>query len=189
MRAWWRSMLAGRTEAPSEIREVKRLRDDYARLDDGALHMIRAQAASLPEIVAATAVAAFGATGLQMFDAQLEGALAMGNGKSIEMQTGEGKTLAAVPAVVWHARSGRGVHVLTANDYLAKRDAAWMGDIYSRLGLSVASIHQDMTREARHAAYSCDVTYATPTRSASTISATSSPSTRKNKYCARSRPR
>ena len=96
-----------------------------------------------------------------MFDVQLEGALALANGKIVEMQTGEGKTLAAVPAVVWHARSGRGVHVLTANDYLARRDAAWMGEIYQRLGLSVASIQQDMTPDARQAAYRCDVTYAT----------------------------
>ena len=65
------------------------------------------------------------------------------------MQTGEGKTLAAVPAVAWYARRGQGVHVLTANDYLARRDAAWMGETYNWLGLSVAAIHQDMTPEAR----------------------------------------
>ena len=161
MRAWWRSIWTGRTDAHSGIDEVHRLRSEYERLDDKALRQARMQAVSLTQIVAVTAVAAFRATGLQMFDVQLEGALALGNGKIVEMQTGEGKTLAAVPAVIWHARSGLGVHVLTANDYLARRDAAWMGGIYDRLGLSVASINQDMAPAARHAAYRCDVTYAT----------------------------
>jgi preprotein translocase subunit SecA len=161
MRTWWRSILTPGTDAHSEIDEVHRLRGEYARLDDGALPEARARASSLPEVVALTAVAALRATGMRMFDVQLEGALALGNGKIVEMQTGEGKTLAAVPAVVWHARSGLGVHVLTANDYLAKRDAAWMGGIYNRLGLSVASINQATAPAARHAAYRCDVTYAT----------------------------
>jgi preprotein translocase subunit SecA len=77
------------------------------------------------------------------------------------MQTGEGKTLAAVPAVVWYARSGAGVHVLTANDDLARRDADWMRGIYSWLGLSVGVIQQAMEPPERRAAYRCDVTYAT----------------------------
>ena len=160
MRAWWRSMLAGRA-AGSQIHDVHGLRAEYARLDDDALHEAGRRATSLPDVVAITAVVAFRAIGLQMFDVQLEGALALANGKIVEMQTGEGKTLAAVPAVVWHARAGRGVHVLTANDYLAQRDGAWMGEVYRRLGLSVASIHQDLTPAARQAAYRCDVTYAT----------------------------
>src|SRR5436190_1817033 len=156
MRRWWRSR---QTAAPSEIREVIRLRDEYTHLTDDALAEAERGATALPEVVAMTAVVAFRVIGLQMFDVQLEGALALANGKIVEMQTGEGKTLAAVPAVVWHARSGRGVHVLTANDYLARRDAVWMGGIYNRLGLSVASIGQDMTPEARRAAYRADVTY------------------------------
>ena len=77
------------------------------------------------------------------------------------MQTGEGKTLAAVPAVVWYARSGDGVHVLTANDYLARRDADWMRGIYEWFGLSVGMIQQGMEPQARRTAYRCDVTYAT----------------------------
>ena len=64
------------------------------------------------------------------------------------MQTGEGKTLAAVPAVIWYARKGRGVHVLTANDYLARRDARWMREIYDWFGLSVGHISQDMSAES-----------------------------------------
>ncbi len=88
------------------------------------------------------AVAAERVLGLKMFDVQLEGALALAAGEIAEMQTGEGKTLAAVPAVVWYAREGAGVHVMTVNDYLARRDAQWMGGIYEFLGLSVGHIQQ-----------------------------------------------
>jgi preprotein translocase subunit SecA len=111
--------------------------------------------------VAVTAVVAARVLGLQMFDVQLQGALALAGGRVAEMQTGEGKTLAAVPAVVWYARSGEGVHVLTANDYLARRDAEWMRGIYAWFGLSVGVIQQGMALPARRAAYRCDVTYAT----------------------------
>src|SRR5258705_6640725 len=97
-----------------------------------------------------------------MFDVQLQGALALADGKIAEMQTGEGKTLAAVPAIVWYARMGQGVHVLTVNDYLARRDARWMGGIYEFLGLSVGCIQQGMSVEERKRAYACDITYATP---------------------------
>jgi preprotein translocase subunit SecA len=100
--------------------------------------------------------------GLRHFDVQLLGALVMAEGKIAEMQTGEGKTLAAVPAVYAHVLDAGGVHVLTANDYLAKRDAAWMGDIYRSLGLSVGYIGQSMSAEERRKAYACDVVYATP---------------------------
>ena len=99
--------------------------------------------------------------GLELFDVQLQAALALADGKIVEMQTGEGKTVAAVPAIAWFARSGLGVHVLTANDYLARRDAAWMGGIYRRLGLSVGVVQQDMTGAERRAAYGCDITYGT----------------------------
>ena len=78
------------------------------------------------ETFALTAVIAERVLGLRMFDVQILGALALQRGHIAEMQTGEGKTLAAVPAVIWYARQGRGVHVLTANDYLARRDAMWM---------------------------------------------------------------
>ena len=96
-----------------------------------------------------------------MFDVQLQGALAMAKGRIAEMQTGEGKTLAAVPAVIWYAREGRGVHVMTVNDYLARRDSQWMGGIYKFLGLSVGCIQQGMSSEERRQAYACDITYAT----------------------------
>ncbi len=100
--------------------------------------------------------------GQRMFDVQLLGALVMAEGKVAEMQTGEGKTLAAVPAVYALALASGGVHVLTANDYLAKRDAAWMGDVYTSLGLSVGYVTQQMKPEERRQAYGCDVVYATP---------------------------
>src|SRR5437879_4945790 len=96
-----------------------------------------------------------------MFDVQLQGALALANGRIAEMQTGEGKTLAAVPAVAWYAKSGDGVHVMTVNDYLARRDAKWMGGIYEFLGVSVGCVQQGMSVEDRKRAYACDVTYGT----------------------------
>jgi preprotein translocase subunit SecA len=117
--------------------------------------------ADVVETFALAAVIAERVLGLHMFDVQILGALALQRGHIAEMQTGEGKTLAAVPAVIWYALQGRGIHVLTANDYLARRDAMWMRGIYDWFGLSVAHISQNMTAERRRAAYLCDVTYAT----------------------------
>jgi preprotein translocase subunit SecA len=111
--------------------------------------------------MAAAAAAASRVLGQEMFDVQLRGALALARGSIAEMQTGEGKTLAAVPAVAWLARDRNGVHVMTVNDYLARRDAGWMGGIYRLLGLSVGYVQQAMTSAERRAAYSCDITYAT----------------------------
>jgi preprotein translocase subunit SecA len=161
MREWWRSLCTPRAEPePREIDEVRTLRDGFGRLDDESLKRAARSATRVPEIVAVTAVVASRVLGLHMFDPQLEGALAMAHGRIVEMQTGEGKTLAAVPAVAWHARSGGGVHVLTANDYLARRDAEWMGETYRSLGLSVAAVTQEMTADERRAAYRRDITYA-----------------------------
>src|SRR5262249_47503313 len=101
--------------------------------------------------------------GVDMFDVQISGALSLAQGRIAEMQTGEGKTLAAVPAAVWYARNHRGLHMMTANDYLARRDAGWMGEIYRRLGLRVGCIQQEMSSAYRRAAYDCDVTYGTAT--------------------------
>ncbi len=115
----------------------------------------------LTETFALTAVIAERVLGLRMFDVQLLGAVALQRGDIAEMQTGEGKTLAAVPAIVWHALQGRGVHVLTVNDYLARRDAEWMRDIFSWFGLSTAYLSQSMSSESRRSAYLCDITYAT----------------------------
>jgi preprotein translocase subunit SecA len=160
MREWWRSLFAPRAEpAPREIDEVRTLRDGFEHLDDESLKHAARSATRVPEIVAVTAVVASRVLGLHMFDPQLEGALAMAHGRIVEMQTGEGKTLAAVPAVAWYARAGGGVHVLTANDYLARRDAEWMGETYRWLGLSVAAVTQELTADDRRAAYRRDITY------------------------------
>ena len=117
--------------------------------------------ADVVEIFALAAVIAERVLGLRMFDVQISGALALQHGHIAEMQTGEGKTLAAVPAVIYYALQGRGVHVLTANEYLARRDATWMREIYHWFGLSVAHLSQQMKSTQRRAAYLSDVTYAT----------------------------
>ncbi len=95
------------------------------------------------------------------FDVQLIGGMVLHEGKISEMKTGEGKTLVATLAVYLNALAGKGVHVVTVNDYLARRDAEWMGQIYEFLGLSVGVIVHGLTDEERHAAYQCDVTYGT----------------------------
>ena len=99
--------------------------------------------------------------GLRPFDVQVVAALAMDDGRIVEMQTGEGKTLAAVLPAALNALTGNGVHVLTFNDYLARRDAAWMEPIYQALGLSVAFVQEGMTPAVRRRAYAADVTYVT----------------------------
>jgi preprotein translocase subunit SecA len=143
------------------IGTINRRRAELASLSDDELKATSRRAANLLEVVAVTAVVAARVLGLEMFDVQLQGALAMAKGRIAEMQTGEGKTLAAVPAVVWHAREGRGVHVMTVNDYLARRDSQWMRGIYEFLGFSVGCIQQGMSSEQRRQAYACDITYAT----------------------------
>ncbi len=99
--------------------------------------------------------------GLRPFDVQVLAGIAMHQGKLAEMQTGEGKTLAAVLPAYLNALTGRGVHVLTFNDYLARRDAAWMGPVYRFLGLTVGAVQQGMTCGERQKAYRSDVTYGT----------------------------
>ena len=91
------------------------------------------------------------------FDVQLIGGMILHRGRIAEMATGEGKTLVATLAVYLNALSGRGVHVVTVNDYLAKRDAEWMGQLYSFLGLTVGVIQNDQTPEYRRAQYQCDI--------------------------------
>src|SRR5712675_1429883 len=99
--------------------------------------------------------------GQRHFDVQLIGGMILHDGKIAEMKTGEGKTLVATLPVYLNALSGRGVHVVTVNDYLAKRDAEWMGQIYGFLGLSVGIIVHGLDDEQRKKAYDCDVTYGT----------------------------
>lgn len=143
------------------VASIKERRAQLHSLADAQLKAIDWRTAELAEVFALTAVVAERVVGLKMFDVQIKGALALTAGKIAEMQTGEGKTLAAVPAVVWFAREGAGVHVMTVNDYLARRDAQWMGGIYEFLGLSVGHVQQGMEIEQRRRAYASDITYAT----------------------------
>ncbi|MDR2422269.1 MAG: preprotein translocase subunit SecA, partial [Deltaproteobacteria bacterium] len=99
--------------------------------------------------------------GQRHFDVQLMGGLALHEGKVAEMKTGEGKTLAATLPVYVNALTGRGVHVVTVNDYLARRDSEWMGQIYNFLGLSVGTVVHGISDEERRAAYGSDITYGT----------------------------
>ncbi|HHZ03630.1 DEAD/DEAH box helicase, partial [Acetomicrobium hydrogeniformans] len=99
--------------------------------------------------------------GMRHFDMQVMGAIALHEGKIAEMKTGEGKTLVATMPVVLNALKGKGVHVVTVNDYLAKRDAEWMGKVYRFLGLSVGVIYPFMSIEERREAYEADITYGT----------------------------
>ncbi|GFG75989.1 accessory Sec system translocase SecA2 [Mycobacterium botniense] len=119
-----------------------------------------AGSADIPQFLAIAREAAERSTGLRPFDVQLLGALRMLAGDVIEMATGEGKTLAGAIAAAGYALAGRHVHVVTINDYLARRDAEWMGPLLEALGLTVGWITAESTPEQRRAAYTCDVTYA-----------------------------
>ena len=161
MRQFLRSLFASLDRDRSAIQRIDAMRMEFACHDDRQLRTAAAQANDLLQFMAITATAASRILGQEMFDVQLHGALALARGSIAEMQTGEGKTLAAVPAIAWLARERQGVHVMTVNDYLARRDAGWMGDIYRFLGLTVGYIQQGMTAAQRRAAYGCDITYAT----------------------------
>jgi preprotein translocase subunit SecA len=115
----------------------------------------------LPEVFALTREASVRATGMRHFDVQLIGGIALHQGRIAEMRTGEGKTLVATLPSTLNALTGRGVHVVTVNDYLATRDAEWMGRIYKFLGLSVGAIVNDLDDWERKDAYASDITYGT----------------------------
>ena len=115
----------------------------------------------VPEAFALVREAAKRTLGQRHFDVQLMGGMALHKGQIAEMKTGEGKTLVATLAVFLNALSGKGVHVVTVNDYLASRDAGWMGQVYEFLGLSVGCIIGGIDDDARRQAYRCDVTYGT----------------------------
>ncbi len=117
--------------------------------------------ALLVPVFALTIAAVQRVLGLDPFDEQLICAVALYRGKCAQLQTGEGKTLAAVFPAVLAALGGKGVHILTFNDYLAQRDAAWMGPVYRLLGLTVGHVAEGMPLSERRAAYRCDITYCT----------------------------
>lgn len=130
--------------------ELKRQTKSGTRLND-----------LLVEAFALVGEAAWRVIGMRPFDVQVLAGAALHQGKLVEMQIGEGKTLAAVMPVYLNALEGKGVHVLTFNDYLSRRDAEWMGPIYQFLGLSVGFIQEGMSIQERQAAYTADITYVT----------------------------
>lgn len=163
-------------------REVKRMRKDVARINAleesfSALSDIELQGKTaelrrrrdeseslnklLPEAFATVREASRRVFGMRHFDVQMVGGLTLHEGRIAEMKTGEGKTLVATLAVYLNALSGKGVHLVTVNDYLASRDAEWMGQVYRFLGLQVGVIYSGQDAEAKRTAYNADITYGT----------------------------
>lgn len=136
------------------------LRDRARTLRGRALDGVPLEAL-LPEQCALVREIAWRVLGERPYDVQMLAGIALSRGQLVEMQTGEGKTLAAVAPVALHALTGQGVHVLTYNDYLARRDAGWMGPIYEQLGLTVGCVQEGLGTVERQRAYGCDITYLT----------------------------
>jgi len=154
------------------VAKINALEPDFVKLSDEQLRAktieFRERLAKgekldnlLVEAFATVREAAKRTLGQRHFDVQLKGGMVLHQGKIAEMKTGEGKTLVATLAVYLNALEGKGVHVVTVNDYLASRDSGWMGQIYRFLGLTVGVIVHDLTDEQRKVAYACDVTYGT----------------------------
>ncbi len=137
-------------ELRGKTQEFKKRLDEGATLDE-----------LLPEAYAAVREAARRVLNMEHFRVQLIGGVILHQGRIAEMKTGEGKTLVSTLPAYLNALSGRGVHVVTVNDYLAKRDAEWMGQVHEFLGLKVGVVLNSMTAEERRAAYGCDITYVT----------------------------
>jgi preprotein translocase subunit SecA len=155
-----------------DIVEINLLEEDFQALSDrdlqaktGEFKQRLENGASLddllPEAFAAVREASRRVLGLRHFDVQMLGGMILHDGQIAEMKTGEGKTLVSTLPAYLNALSGKGVHAITVNDYLARRDAEWMGQIHRFLDLSVGLIQQSMTPEERQKNYACDITYAT----------------------------
>ncbi|MDI1277184.1 preprotein translocase subunit SecA [Methylobacter sp.] len=156
----------------SLVKKINALASDYEKLSDDALKAktqeFRDRLAQgekldnlLPEAFATVREASTRVFGMRHFDVQLIGGMILHDGKIAEMKTGEGKTLMATLAAYLNALPGRGVHVVTVNDYLAKRDSEWMGRLYGFLGLTTGVIISQMDSDARREAYASDITYGT----------------------------
>nr|HPQ80938.1 preprotein translocase subunit SecA [bacterium] len=154
------------------VQRINSLEPQIAALDDAGLSAKTAEFRGrldngqpldelLPEAFAVVREAGKRVLGMRHFDVQLIGGVVLHEGKIAEMKTGEGKTLVATLPVYLNALTGKGVHVVTVNDYLARRDAAWMGEIYKFMGLSVGSILHGIDDEERRRSYAADVTYGT----------------------------
>jgi preprotein translocase subunit SecA len=146
----FRARLAERLEGAEELTPEARKQLEQEALDE-----------VLPEAFACVREASVRTTGMRHFDVQLIGGMVLHSGRIAEMRTGEGKTLVATLPVYLNALLGKGVHVVTVNDYLARRDAEWMGKIYKFLGMSVGIIQNDLDDFERQEAYKCDITYGT----------------------------
>lgn len=161
--------LARLTEMAKEVNnwetEMQKLSDEQLSQKTtefkNRLYQGESLASLLPEAFAVVREASVRTLGMRHFDEQIVGGIALHEGKIAEMKTGEGKTLAATLPVYLNALEGKGVHVVTVNDYLARRDADWMGAIYRYLGLSVGCILHGLSFEERKLAYSADITYGT----------------------------
>jgi len=123
--------------------------------------LFAAEREALPEVFALTREASVRTLGMRPFDVQVVGGIALWEGKITEMKTGEGKTLVATMPLTLHAMGGRGAHLVTVNDYLAKRDSEWMGPIYRMMGLEVGLIVHGLTSEQRRKSYHADIAYGT----------------------------
>ncbi len=154
------------------VDKIESYKDEYAALSDEALRAKTDEFKErykngeslddiLPEAYATVREAAFRTLGYRHFRVQLLGGVVLHQGRIAEMKTGEGKTLVATLPSYLNALTGNGVHVVTVNDYLAKRDAEWMGQVHRFLGLSVGVILNSMNNLERHMNYDCDITYGT----------------------------
>src|SRR5690606_982364 len=145
--------------------EISKLSDDALRAKTAEFRQRHANGESLedllPEAFAVVREAGKRVLGMRHFDVQLVGGIALHTGRIAEMRTGEGKTLVATLPAYLNALTGKGVHVVTVNDYLASRDAEWMGRLYRFLGLSVGVVYSQQPNEEKQAAYAADITYGT----------------------------
>ncbi len=158
--------LQQRVEAVSALEpEMEKLRDSdlRAKTDEFRERLAAGETLDdlLPEAFAVVREASRRTLGMRPFDVQVMGGIVLHEGKIAEMKTGEGKTLAATMPVYLNALEGKGVHVVTVNDYLARRDAGWMGEIYTFLGLEVGLVQESMDFDERKIAYHSDITYGT----------------------------
>ena len=160
------------TQLRKKVERINALESQFQALDDEALRGKTAEFRArlekgetldklLPEAFATMREAAHRVLGMRHYDVQLIGGMVLHMGKIAEMRTGEGKTLVATLAVYLNALEGKGVHVVTVNDYLARRDAAWMGKVYTWLGLTVGVVYPGMPHADKKGAYAADITYGT----------------------------
>jgi preprotein translocase subunit SecA len=170
---WWDTNLREVKRLRQRIEAINELEPEYLKLSDDELRAKTAEFKErlnngeetlddlLPEAFAAIREASKRTLGQRHFDVQLMGGVVLHEGKIAEMKTGEGKTLVATLPVYLNALTGQGVHVVTVNDYLARRDSEWMGKIYRFLGMSVGVILHHLNAEERRTAYNSDITYGT----------------------------